>query len=72
MQIFDDFNSSYTFKIITETNGNEGERFYYPGANTEGGQDGIMILVKPHNSKSWLGTVAFDDMFNEERDYYGV
>ena len=72
MNIFDDFNSTYTFKIITETNGNEGERFYYPSASTQGGRDGIMILVKPQDSKSWLGTFAFDDMFNEERDYYGV
>jgi len=33
--------------------------YYYPGASTEGGRDGILAEVRPENGEPWLGTFAF-------------
>src|SRR5258707_10944268 len=33
--------------------------YYYPGASTEGGRDGIVAEVRPENGGPWLGTFAF-------------
>ena len=34
-------------------------RFYYPGATTMGGQDGLIVRVRPHEGGSWVGVFAF-------------
>jgi hypothetical protein len=33
--------------------------FYYPGASTQGGRDGILVRVRPEKGEPWLGTFAF-------------
>jgi hypothetical protein len=33
--------------------------FYYPGASTQGGRDGVLAKVSPAEGKPWLGTFAF-------------
>jgi hypothetical protein len=35
------------------------QHFYYPGASTQGGRDGILAEVRPENGEPWLGTFAF-------------
>jgi hypothetical protein len=33
--------------------------YFYPGAATEGGRDGILVEVHPEHGKPWHGTFAF-------------
>jgi len=33
--------------------------YYYPGAFTRGGRDGLLVEVRPEHGQSWLGTFAF-------------
>lgn len=33
--------------------------YYYPGASTQGGRDGILVEVRPQSGQAWLGTFAF-------------
>ena len=33
--------------------------YYYPGATTKGGNDGILVRVRPERGELWLGTFAF-------------
>jgi hypothetical protein len=33
--------------------------YYYPGATTKGGQDGILVEVRPEQGEHWLATFAF-------------
>jgi hypothetical protein len=33
--------------------------YYYPGATTKGGQDGILVQVSPEHGEHWLATFAF-------------
>lgn len=32
--------------------------YYYPGANTNGGQDGVLLEIRPANGMSWLAMFA--------------
>jgi hypothetical protein len=36
--------------------------YYYPGASTTGGRDGIFVEVRPEHSPSWLATFAFGEI----------
>jgi len=33
--------------------------YFYPGATTEGGQDGVLVAVRPEHGRPWIGTFAF-------------
>jgi hypothetical protein len=35
------------------------QRWYFPGASTEGGRDGIIVKVVPRDAKQWVGVFAF-------------
>lgn len=34
--------------------------YYFPGASTEGGKDGILVRVRCSDGRSWIGTFATD------------
>lgn len=36
--------------------------YYYPGASTQGGKDGLLIEVTPLQGESWVGVFAFGDL----------
>ena len=36
--------------------------YYYPGASTQGGRDGLLVEVRPESGQSWVGTFAFGDV----------
>ncbi|RME44853.1 MAG: hypothetical protein D6795_17335, partial [Deltaproteobacteria bacterium] len=33
--------------------------FYYPGASTVGGRDGVIVRMEPNDDAPWIGTFAF-------------
>src|SRR6266568_759067 len=37
-------------------------RYFYPGATTQGGRDGILVEMRPDHGRPWLGTFAFDEI----------
>jgi hypothetical protein len=54
------FPHSYQVEVLDELPGGlTSERYYYPGASTDGGADGVLIRVVPQGRHPWLGTFAF-------------
>ena len=53
------FPHSYEFDYIDETPSAIKQRYYYPGASTDAGRDGILVEVRPANGCPWFGTFAF-------------
>lgn len=40
------------------------KHFYFPGGSEIGGQDGLLLRIRPHEGNSWLGTFAFGSFRN--------
>jgi len=57
------FAKSYDFEVLGEIPSGSADlrRFYYPGANEEGGKDGLMVRVDSSNAEPWLGIFASMD-----------
>lgn len=54
------FTRSYECERLTESPVTARARhYYYPGASTTGGSDGILLKVQPEQGEWWLGTFAF-------------
>jgi len=53
------FAHSYECEWLSETPTATLPHYYYPGASTEGGRDGILVKVHPERGQAWLGTFAF-------------
>ena len=53
------FAHSYECEQLTETPRTAPPHYYYPGASTQGGRDGILVEVRPQSGQAWLGTFAF-------------
>jgi hypothetical protein len=53
------FGHSYECEQLSETPGMTILHYYYPGASTQGGRDGILVRVYSHGGQPWLGTFAF-------------
>ncbi len=53
------FAHSYECERLAETPERMQPHYYYPGASTEGGRDGILVKVRPERGLSWYGTFAF-------------
>jgi hypothetical protein len=53
------FQNNYSIEIIEELE--TGDRYYYPGANTQGGKDGLIVEVVSSEGKSWIGVFAFGE-----------
>ncbi len=51
------FENNYSVNIVQEFT--KGEIYYYPGASTQGGKDGIMVEVISSEGFSWAGIFAF-------------
>jgi hypothetical protein len=49
----------YECEQLTESPALERLHFYYPGASTQGGRDGLLVEVRPHDGEPWIGTFAF-------------
>jgi len=54
------FKKNFSITIIEEVVA--GERYYYPGASTQGGRDGILVKVISSEGKSWVGVFAFGEI----------
>lgn len=53
------FAHAYVCERLTETPQTAQEHFFYPGASTKGGRDGILVEVRPECGRTWFGTFAF-------------
>jgi hypothetical protein len=54
------FAHSYKCEQLNETPGVGAlPHYYYPGASTQGGHDGLLVEVRPEHGQPWLGTFAF-------------
>ena len=53
------FPYSYECEWLTETPQPAPPHYYFPGASTQGGRDGVLIEVRPEHGQSWLGTFSF-------------
>jgi hypothetical protein len=53
------FSHSYECEQLTEIPGVALPHYYFPGATTEGGGDGMLVAVRPEHGEPWLGTFAF-------------
>ncbi|HJU07468.1 MAG TPA: hypothetical protein VJ727_03200 [Rhodanobacteraceae bacterium] len=51
----------YECDLLTETVDHMMPHFYFPGATTEGGSDGVLVKVHPRSGGAWLGTFAFGE-----------
>jgi len=49
----------YECRLLSETSTVDLPHYYYPGASTVGGRDGILVEVKPEHERPWMGTFAF-------------
>ncbi len=55
-----EFPRDYEYEVLNELPGIAASRhFYYPGASTTGGADGLIVRVRPNGADPWLGTFAF-------------
>jgi hypothetical protein len=53
------FAHSYECERLSETPRTAPPHYYFPGASTQGGRDGILVEVRPEHGQPWLGTFAF-------------
>jgi hypothetical protein len=53
------FPHSYECERLSETPRIALPHYYYPGASTQGGRDGVLAEIRPENGEPWLGTFAF-------------
>lgn len=53
--------ASSAYEVVEgEMPGGRGESIYwYPGASTEGGQDGVLLQARPTGGDPWIGVFAF-------------
>ena len=60
------FAHAYELKVLDEIPSSSSEPcFYYPGANREGGKDGLLVRVTPNEGQAWVGIFAFWDRTHE-------
>lgn len=52
------FPSSFKFEVLSELRAANPRRWFYPGANESGGQDGVNIQMVPSEGQEWIGTFA--------------
>lgn len=55
------FPANYDVELLKELRPSGETRFFYPGARTDGGADGLTFRVTPAVRAPWLGTFAFRD-----------
>ena len=41
------------------------KRYYYPGANLNGGNDGVVVKISKGNGNDWVGVFAFGNINNK-------
>lgn len=55
------FTHHYSFEHVEESSGRSGATYYYPGARTDGGRDGVLVRCQSPGHASWTGCFAFGD-----------
>ena len=54
------FAHAYSYTLLHERPGGPVLTYYYPGARTDGGRDGLLIRFLPAGMRSWIGVFAWD------------
>ena len=60
MDFVSSFESDYQVEEVLASSSRDSElrRFYFPGASTVGGRDGVMMRVIPASTEPWIGCFA--------------
>src|SRR5262245_48699517 len=53
------FPHSFDCEPLREITATPATHYYYPGASTEGGRDGLWLAIRPDDGDPWTGTFAF-------------
>src|ERR1043165_10262243 len=62
------FIHNFECKQLKELRGVSQQHYYYPGASTEGGQDGLVVQVFPPSRDAWVGTFAFGTVSSKAKN----
>ena len=57
------FPSRFAFTVLDDLQ-RHGDlpRYYYPGANRQGGRDGLLVEIRPDHTARWVGVFGFGDV----------
>jgi hypothetical protein len=53
------FAHMYTYTLMRERPGSPALTYFYPGARTDGGRDGVLIRFVPAGRRPWIGVFAW-------------
>jgi hypothetical protein len=53
------FSQLYVCQLLSEMPVEPLRHYYYPGVTTKGGRDGLLVEVRSHRGRPWVGTFAF-------------
>lgn len=56
------FQRLYDCQVLSETTPTRAQHYFYPGASTQGGLDGLILEVTPLRGPAWIGTFAPGDI----------
>ena len=61
------FEADYALEDVHEISQRDSglQRFYFPGASTVGGRDGVLLRVTPTTGAAWIGCFAFGSFGHE-------
>ena len=62
VRIDQSFERYYDCQVLTETAPTQTPHYFYPGATTQGGLDGLILEVRPSRGTAWIGTFAFGNI----------
>jgi len=68
LELEESFIHNFECKQLKELRGVSQQHYYYPGASTEGGQDGLVVQVFPPSRDSWVGTFAFGTVSSKAKN----
>lgn len=57
-----DLPHAYQCEVLRERPSESGDIYYYPGASTVGGRDGLLLRFVPTSGRPWIGVFAFGDL----------
>src|SRR5262245_27515474 len=66
------FAQNYRIDLLHDLPAGGSPHYYYPGASTRGGRDGIMLRVWPEGGEPWTATFAFNGLTQAVSGVYSM
>lgn len=64
------FAHAYVFRVLQERPGTAVPTYYFPGARTDGGRDGLLVRIAPDGAAAWVGVFAFGEAWRGKTGVY--